>query len=148
MSAARGRGTVVLLGALAVVAVPSAARAYWTAAGVGVGIAGTATLEPPTDVRADVSGADVTVAWTVPAQSFPVPAAVFDVRDDSGTAVCRAAAPAAASCSFTAPPGTVRYTVTAGFASWTAVSEPSNPVTVAPVPVDDGGAEPAPPPTR
>src|SRR3712207_1362496 len=115
------RRTAISLGLfVAVVATPSAAWAYWTTAGVGVGTATTATLEAPTGVRADATGTDVSIAWTPPAQACPARALGYEARDDRGTTVCSAASPTATSCSYTATTGTSRYTVTAVLESWTA----------------------------
>src|SRR3712207_9518716 len=117
----RVRRTAILAGLfVAVVAAPSAASAYWTTVGVGVGTAATGTLEAPTDVRARATGTDVTVTWTTPAQAFPAPTLGYEATDDRGATVCRAASPTATSCSYTASPGTSRYTVTAVLESWTA----------------------------
>jgi hypothetical protein len=129
------RGTSILVAVLlAIVAVPSAAWAFWTAGAVGAGTAATGTLEAPTDVRAGATGTGVTVTWTAPTQSYPVSTLGYEAKDDRGNTVCSAASPNATSCSYTASPGAFRYAVTAVFESWTATSDLSDQLTVSATP--------------
>ena len=118
----------------AIIAVPSTAWAFWTAAAVGTGTALTGTLQAPTDVRADATGGDVTISWTSPTQSYPVSTLGYEAKDDRGNTVCSAVSPTATSCSYRASTGTFRYEVTAVLESWTATSDLSDPLTVSPTP--------------
>jgi hypothetical protein len=118
----------------AIIAVPSTAWAFWTAAAVGTGTALTGTLEAPTDVRADATGGDVVVSWASPTQSYPASTLGYEAKDDRGNTVCSAASPTATSCSYRASAGTFRYAVTAAFESWTATSDLSDPLTVTATP--------------
>jgi hypothetical protein len=129
------RRTAILVALfVAVVAVPSVARAYWTAGGVGVGTATTGTLHAPTDVRAGATGTDVTITWTSPTQSYPALTLGYEAKDDRGNTVCSAASPTVTSCSYTASTGTFRYAVTAVFESWTATSDLSDELRVGATP--------------
>jgi hypothetical protein len=128
------RTTLLVAFFAAVVAVPSTAWAFWTAAAVGTGTALTGTLEAPTDVRADATGRDVTITWMSPTQSYPASTLRYEAKDDQGHTVCSAAGPTATSCSYRASAGTVRYAVTAVFESWTATSNLSDRLTVSATP--------------
>jgi hypothetical protein len=143
---AASRTSIVLALVVTLLAVPSVAWAFWTAGGMGVGTATTGTLDAPADVRASATGTDVTIAWTSPAQPTAAVALGYEARDDRGNTVCSAASPTATSCSYAAPAGTFRYTVTAVLESWTATSDLSNPVTVAPSPAPTSIPMPAPAP--
>jgi hypothetical protein len=130
-----GRRTTLLVAFLAaVVAVPSTAWAFWSAAAVGTGTALTGTLEAPTHVRAGADGGDVTITWTSPTQSYPASTLRYEAQDDRGNTVCSAVGPAATSCSYTASAGSFRYAVTAEFESWTATSGLSDQLTVSATP--------------
>jgi hypothetical protein len=117
-----------------IVAVPSTAWAFWTTGAVGVGTASTATLDAPTDVRADSAGTHVTITWAPPPLFYPASTFGYEVKDDQGTTVCRTDSPTAASCSYTASTGTYRYAVTAVLESWTATSDLSNELAVSTAP--------------
>ncbi len=128
------RTSIIVALLVAIVAVPSAAWAFWTAGAVGAGTATTGTLNAPTDVHAGATGTDVTITWTSPTQTYAASTLGYEVKDDGGNTVCSAASSTATSCSYTASTGTYRYAVTAVFESWTATSVVSNQLTVAATP--------------
>ena len=130
---------VVVAGALAMPAA-TPASAYWVHRSVATAFAATGTLTPPTGVTAtqpDPLAGTVHVEWATPGSSSLAPEGYFVTRRTALTTdhVC-ASSPSqlltATSCDDTgAAPGVpATYTVTAVLHSWTAVSEPSAPVTV------------------
>ncbi|MEV6876677.1 ice-binding family protein [Amycolatopsis sp. NPDC051128] len=127
----------VLAAVLAVVLVGTGpAAAYWTATGSGSGAAVTGTLAPPVDVTVPANATrDVLVSWT-PATSGVPPTGYYVTRSSEGTPTAACASSATAliattSCTDTSvPDGSYTYEVTAVHTSWTALSAPSQVVTV------------------
>ncbi|WP_248759201.1 hypothetical protein [Pseudarthrobacter sp. SSS035] len=130
-------------GALAVIALvlsvlfgAVAAFAYWPASGTGSTTAAVATLAPPTGVSVPaISTSDVSVSWTAPTGGL-APTGYYVTRITSGTpAPACSSSPSAliatTSCTdISVPTGPHAYVVTAVHYSWTAVSTPSNNVSV------------------
>ncbi len=136
---------LVLAVFLAVLGTTSTAFAYWTAGAVGTAEVRTATLGAPTGVRADATGATVTVAWVAPTNK---PAGVTTlayqvVETTSEEVVCSTeAAEATPDCSYTTgAPGAYRFRVTAVLHSWTATSAESDEVAVSGATGNTGTAE-------
>jgi hypothetical protein len=131
------RRLLLLLGvAVVLVTATGVALAFWTTSGVGTGSASIGTLAPPTNAAAVATPGSGTVAvsWTASTQATGY--YVTRVRNsDSSSALACGTSPAhpttGTSCSdLGVADGVYHYTVTAVFASWTAVSAPSANVTV------------------
>lgn len=130
---------VVVAGALAMPAA-TPASAYWVHRSVATAFATTGTLTPATGVTAtqpDPFASTVHVEWATPGSPSLAPEGYFVTRRTALTTdhVCASSLSqllTATSCADTgAAPGVpATYTVTAVLRSWTAVSDPSAPVTV------------------
>jgi hypothetical protein len=118
------------------------AWAFWTASALGAGTASVASLQAATDVTASspVGSDTVGLTWSAALLSTGEPAQGYYVTrvhngDGSTAPACGTSATAPttglACDDSTVPDGAYRYLVTALFHSWTAVSGPSNTVTVA-----------------
>jgi hypothetical protein len=137
---AKRAGLILLFLAVFSVAGTSA-WAYWTTFGSGTASASTGTLNAPTNVTVPAtSTGTVLVSWTGSTLSNSTPAQGYYVTriktSDSSTApACASSASsliAGPSCNdLTVPDGSLSYTVTAVYNSWTATSAPSGDVAVA-----------------
>ena len=128
-------GLVTILAVIAT-AVASPAAAYWTGTGTGSTVASTNTLSPPTDVTVPPLAAyGVTVGWTAGIGGI-TPTGYFVTRNYGGELqpACDSSATSLITDTFctdnAVPDGIFRYTVTAVYASWTALSTSSAPVEV------------------
>lgn len=128
---------IMLATALAVLAIPSAAFAYFTSTASGTTTGHVGTLAAPTAIAGNqtTGTGTVTVSWTAPTGT---PAAQgYYVQRTGGSTVpaCGTSASAlttATSCSDASVPlGSYTYTVTAVYHTWTTTSAPSATVTVA-----------------
>ncbi len=130
----RHRPFLVVLLTLGLLAIATAAFAYWTAPGAGSGSARAGTLAAPTALTASApSGSStVSVSWTASAGT-PAPQGYYVVRTDTATSATAAACGSsptslktATSCSdASVPDGDYTYAVTAVYRSWTARSASS-----------------------
>lgn len=135
---ARRNAARLLLAAIVVIATAGLAYAYFSTQGSGSASAATATLDAPANVTASASGSDVTVAWTGvtgPGANAVTGYYVIRYTGATSTAACGsspvALLPATpATCVDSAPDGTHTYRVVAVFHSWTAMSDPSDEVTI------------------
>lgn len=113
------------------------AWAWWSSTGAGTGTAMTGTLNAPQQVTATsrVGSRDVNVGWAVP-DSGQAPTGYFVKRLGSSGAVPACDSSPTGTLPMTScvdkgvADGSYTYVVTAVFNSWTAVSEPSQEVTV------------------
>lgn len=129
----------VLALAAAVFSIAATAFAYFATSGAGTGSATTGTLAAATAVTASstAGSSSVSVSWTASAGE-PTPDGYYVVRTSGNTsaAACGTSAEAltnSTSCMDTSvAQGTYSYTVTAVYRTWSAVSQPSDPVTVIP----------------
>ena len=135
------RMITVIGGAVALVALGTAAIAFWSAGGGGAGSASSGAMNPPTNVVASSpGGATVAVSWEAATQGTGQSVNgyyVTRITDADGTpaAACGTSATAptsSLSCDDLAVgDGTYRYTVTASLGSWSAQSVASPTVIVA-----------------
>jgi hypothetical protein len=127
----------VTVGALGIAGV---GWAYWTATGSGSASAAVGTLNAPTNVTvpAGPAASPVPVSWTAP--TGDVAATGYYVQRFAGSTLDGPACGSSPSALLPATPtgcndtnvsdGTYTYRVTAVFASWTGISDPSGSVTV------------------
>ena len=130
-----------LCGAVALVALGTAAMAFWTTGGGGSGSGSSGTMNAPTNVFASSpGGANVDVSWGAATLGTGQAADGYYVvrirNSDSSTAPACGTSPsastAALSCNDTGvPDGAYHYIVTALYGSWTAQSADSPTVNVA-----------------
>ncbi|MET0933706.1 MAG: ice-binding family protein [Mycetocola sp.] len=138
MSTHRRRFVAVIAALCVLLLGGTPASAYWTSTGSGTAITVTGTLASPVNVTVQLAAsAQVSVTWT--RGTGGVDPAGYYVLRDTGTAQTPAcgSSPTALvgavtqSCTdASVPAGTYSYLVTAVYASWTAVSQPSAQVTV------------------
>jgi hypothetical protein len=131
------RRLFLVLGVIVVtVTVAGLAFAFWTTVGAGIGSATVGTLNPPTNVSAVATPGSGTVAvsWTASAQSTGYYVTQIKNSDSSTASACGTTPTqptTGSSCNdLGVLDGTYHYTVTALYASWTAISAPSGNVTV------------------
>ncbi|NOJ59855.1 ice-binding family protein [Arthrobacter sp. 260] len=127
----------IIASILAVALTVPPGSAYWSSTGTLSATTVTGTLAPPEDVQVtSATAGEVDVVWSRGIGPLD-PTGYYITRDNGG-----AISPACGSnpdqlitdtlCTDTAvPPDDYTYTVTAAFQTWTAVSTPSEPVTVA-----------------
>jgi hypothetical protein len=120
---------VLLLG------VAGGASAYFTSHGTGTASASVGTLNPPSNVTTQQTGADVTISWSAATLSSGGSVQGYRVKRSDNTTICGSPTLVTSlSCTDTSvPSGTYTYTVTAVYNSFTA-SAASSSITVLTVP--------------
>lgn len=135
------KSVAVIAVAILTVFTTSLAWAFWTGIGSGTASASTATLSAPTGLSAKANNANVAVGWsgvTAPDGGGVDGFYVQRLAGAAATAACDSSpgsllAAGTLSCSDrSVPAGTYTYKVTAVFRSWSATSDASPSVTVAP----------------
>jgi hypothetical protein len=118
------RSLIAAIGAaLAVlVALPVGASAYFSSNGTATGAASVGSVDPPSNVTAQQTGADVTISWSAATVSSGGSVQGYTVKRSDGTTVCGSPTlVTGSSCpDANVPGGSYTYTVTAVYHSFTA----------------------------
>lgn len=121
-TALRGRRPTFALAALVAFGFAGAAWAYLTTTGAGSASASIGSISAPSNVTATQTGADIAISWDAATLSSGAAVDGYRVTRSGGTTICGSPTLVTGlSCTDTnAPSGTISYTVTAVYRSWTA----------------------------